>query len=76
MKQFRKGKVKILFATDLLSRGINIPGLNIVINFDIPKEQDDNGFYRASKETYLHRIGRAGRFGTKGIAFNLVNGAK
>ncbi|ADM12293.1 ATP-dependent RNA helicase [Encephalitozoon intestinalis ATCC 50506] len=59
---FLKGKCKILVATDLITRGVDVPNTNYVINFDIPK----------SPESYLHRIGRAGRFGTPGVAISLV----
>ncbi|AFN83779.1 ATP-dependent RNA helicase [Encephalitozoon romaleae SJ-2008] len=59
---FLKGKCKILVATDLITRGVDVPNTNYVINFDIPK----------SPESYLHRIGRAGRFGTRGVAISLV----
>ena len=62
MKEFKSGKTRILLSTDLLSRGIDIQQLSLVINFDIPK----------SKETYIHRIGRSGRYGRKGVAINLV----
>jgi len=75
MRRFRKGDTHILLATDLVSRGIDISGLRVVINFDVPFEKDQDGFFKASKETYLHRIGRTGRFDTKGIAINLINEA-
>ncbi|GMM29661.1 DExD/H-box ATP-dependent RNA helicase [Martiniozyma asiatica (nom. inval.)] len=61
--QFRQGNVRTLVCTDLLTRGIDIQAVNVVINFDFPK----------SSETYLHRIGRSGRFGHFGIAINLIN---
>ncbi|OAG31255.1 ATP-dependent RNA helicase DDX6/DHH1 [Nematocida displodere] len=57
-----KGQCKILVATDLVTRGIDVPSVNVVINFDLPR----------STESYLHRIGRSGRFGTKGVAINMV----
>ena len=63
MKDFRKGKTRILVSTDLLSRGIDIQQVSIVINYDLPK----------NNESYLHRIGRSGRFGRKGVAINLVS---
>ena len=75
MRRFRKGDTHILLATDLVSRGIDISGLRVVINFDVPFEKDQDGFFKASKETYLHRIGRTGRFDTKGIAINLIKEA-
>ena len=74
MRRFRRGDQHILLATDLVSRGIDVPGLKLVINFDVPFEKDEDGFFKASKETYLHRIGRTGRFDTKGIAINLIKG--
>ena len=63
MSQFRAGTLRILIASDLLSRGIDIQQLSLVINYDIPRE----------RETYIHRIGRSGRYGRKGVAINLIN---
>lgn len=60
MKEFSAGKTRILVSTDLLSRGIDIQQISIVINYDIPKSVDN----------YLHRIGRSGRYGRKGVAIN------
>jgi translation initiation factor 4A len=62
MRDFRSGRTRILISTDLLSRGIDIQQVSIVINYDLPK----------NKECYLHRIGRSGRFGRKGIAINFI----
>ena len=62
LDNFKSGKTRILLSTDLLSRGIDIQQLSLVINFDLPK----------NKETYIHRIGRSGRYGRKGIAINFV----
>ena len=62
MENFRSGHSRILLSTDLLSRGIDVQQLSLVINFDLPK----------SKETYIHRIGRSGRYGRKGVSINLV----
>lgn len=59
---FTNLKINILVSTDLTTRGIDVPGINLVINFDWPR----------TIESYLHRIGRAGRFGTKGISISLV----
>jgi len=47
--------------------------MNFVINFDVPYSKDKDGFPVAEKETYLHRIGRTGRFDTKGVAITLIN---
>jgi translation initiation factor 4A len=62
MEQFKAGHMRILLSTDLLSRGIDIQQLSLVINYDLPR----------SKETYIHRIGRSGRYGRKGFAINMV----
>lgn len=59
---FRQGVCRNLVCSDLLTRGIDIQAVNVVINFDFPK----------NSETYLHRIGRSGRFGHLGLAINLV----
>ncbi len=62
MNDFRTGKTRILIATDVLSRGIDIQQVSLVINYDMPKYT----------QTYIHRIGRSGRFGKKGCAINFV----
>jgi len=62
MDDFKSGKLRILLSTDLLSRGIDIQQLSLVINYDLPRE----------KETYIHRIGRSGRYGRKGVSINFV----
>lgn len=62
MAEFRTGKTRILITTDILSRGIDIQQVSLVINFDMPKYP----------QTYIHRIGRSGRFGRKGSAINFV----
>lgn len=61
--EFRQGKVRNLVCSDLLTRGIDVQAVNVVINFDFPK----------NAETYLHRIGRSGRFGHLGLAINLMS---
>lgn len=73
MRRFRKGEIKFLLCSDLLSRGIDISGMNFVINFDVPYSKDNEGYPVPEKETYLHRIGRTGRFDTKGVALTLIN---
>uniref|UniRef100_A0A2N9IPC9 Helicase C-terminal domain-containing protein n=1 Tax=Fagus sylvatica TaxID=28930 RepID=A0A2N9IPC9_FAGSY len=62
-KNFKEGQSRILVATDSVGRGIDIKHVNIVINYDMPD----------SAETYLRRVGRAGRFGTKGLAITFVS---
>ncbi|KAL9963645.1 hypothetical protein ACROYT_G027171 [Oculina patagonica] len=59
---FRQGETRTLVSSDLFTRGIDIQSVNVVINFDFPK----------NSETYLHRIGRSGRFGHLGLAINLL----
>jgi len=59
---FREGHCKNLVSTDLFTRGIDVAAVNVVINFDFPR----------SAETYLHRIGRSGRFGHRGLAINFI----
>merc|ERR1712100_615012 len=61
-KQFKEFQKRIMVSTDLFGRGIDIERVNIVINYDMPDEGD----------SYLHRVGRAGRFGTKGLAISFV----
>lgn len=62
LSDFKNGLTRIMLSTDLLSRGIDIQQLSLVINFDLPR----------NKETYIHRIGRSGRYGRKGTAINFV----
>merc|ERR1712046_337078 len=62
-KQFKEFQKRIMVCTDLFGRGIHIERVNIVINYDMPEDSD----------TYLHRVGRAGRFGTKGLAIAFVS---
>ena len=62
MKSFRNGSTRVLITTDLLARGIDIQQVSLVINYDLPKE----------KESYIHRIGRSGRYGRKGCAINFI----
>ena len=62
MDAFRKGKFRILITTDVMARGIDVQEVSLVINFDMPKYS----------QTYIHRIGRSGRFGRTGVAINFV----
>lgn len=63
MKEFRDGASRILIATDLLARGIDVHQVGLVVNYELPTK----------KENYIHRIGRSGRFGRRGIAINLIS---
>jgi superfamily II DNA/RNA helicase len=67
-KAFKEGQKRILVATDLIHRGIDIERVNIVINYDMPQDTEQS----QGADTYLHRVGRAGRFGTKGLAITFV----
>ncbi|KAK2719631.1 hypothetical protein QYM36_005195 [Artemia franciscana] len=62
MREFRSGSSRILITTDLLARGIDVQQVSLVINYDLPNH----------RENYIHRIGRSGRFGRKGVAINFV----
>jgi len=64
MDDFRTGAVRVLISTDLLARGIDVQQVSLVINYELPVQQ----------ENYIHRIGRSGRFGRKGVAINLIAG--
>ena len=62
MKNFRAGEIKLLVATDVVGRGIDVTGISHIINYDIPQSSDD----------YVHRVGRTGRMGREGVAFTFV----
>ncbi|XP_076472481.1 ATP-dependent RNA helicase DDX19A-like [Babylonia areolata] len=69
INRFREGKEKVLITTNVSARGIDVVTVTVVVNFDLPVSMD----MTADCETYLHRIGRAGRFGKRGLAVNLVD---
>ena len=62
LERFREGKVQVLVATDVMSRGIDVAGVDAVVNFDVPMDPED----------YVHRIGRTGRAGATGHAYTFV----
>lgn len=64
MDDFRSGSVRVLISTDLLARGIDVQQVSLVINYEMPLQ----------RENYVHRIGRSGRYGKKGVAINLIAG--
>ena len=76
IRKFSKGEIQILITTDLLSRGYDEKSVKLVINFDLPVKKTRDGNFEPDYETYLHRIGRTGRFGTKGIGVNLCCGKR
>merc|ERR1712072_1166344 len=65
MKEFRSGSSRVLVSTDLIARGIDVQQVSLVINYDLP----------TTRENYIHRVGRSGRFGRKGVSINLVTEA-
>merc|ERR1719238_1140256 len=73
MSEFRSGVTKVLISTDVLARGIDIPAVTLVVNYELPVNFRDSG---PEYETYIHRIGRTGRFGLRGVAVNLVRPAE
>jgi len=62
MKAFRNTEYRVLITTDLWARGLDVSHVSLVINYDLPND----------REIYIHRIGRSGRFGRKGVAINFV----
>jgi len=64
MEDFRTGRTSVLISSDLLSRGIDVLAVTVVVNYDVPSYRDP--------ACYVHRIGRSGRFGRKGVAINLI----
>jgi ATP-dependent RNA helicase DDX19/DBP5 len=71
--EFRHGKTKVLLTTNVLARGIDVLQVSLVVNFDMPMTIDESGNRHPDPETYLHRIGRTGRFGRIGVAINFVH---
>jgi ATP-dependent RNA helicase DDX19/DBP5 len=74
-----EGKYRILLTTNLLSRGIDMRKVTLVVNYNIPLKFFEDPSIRsreADLETYLHRVGRTGRFGDKGVAINFVEEPK
>lgn len=61
-KEFTENKTRLLISTDVSARGLDVQGINVVINFDMPD----------ALETYIHRVGRSGRYGKKGVAISLI----
>ena len=62
MKAFREGGIKILIATDVVGRGIDVTRISHIVNYDMPQDSND----------YVHRVGRTGRMGREGVAFTFV----
>ncbi|GAA0183830.1 RNA helicase [Lithospermum erythrorhizon] len=71
IKEFKEGLTQVLISTDLLARGFDQSQVNLVVNYDLPVKFDNPS--EPDYEVYLHRVGRAGRFGRKGAVFNLLH---
>ena len=76
IEKFSKGDIQILITTNILARGFDERLVKLIINFDLPITMDGQGNRITDYETYLHRIGRTGRFGSSGIGLSLVCGEK
>ena len=72
LNRFREGKEKLLITTNVCARGIDVEQVTVVVNYDMPVDMEGKPDY----ETYLHRIGRTGRFGKNGIAVNFIDGQR
>ncbi len=70
MLKFRKQEINVLITTNMIARGVDVPETELVINFDVPSYKV-NKKTEADPATYLHRIGRAGRFGRPGVALTI-----
>jgi ATP-dependent RNA helicase DDX19/DBP5 len=66
----------VLITTNALARGVDVPAVAVVVNYDLPVQRLPNGTLVADEATYLHRIGRCGRFGRRGTAINFLEGAQ
>ena len=70
IEKFRKQEINVLITTNLIARGIDVPEVELVINYDVPAKKIQ-GTVQGDAETYLHRIGRTGRFGKPGLALTI-----
>lgn len=74
LEEFRTGKSKVLITTNVLARGIDVSTVSMVINYDIPMKGVGDSMH--DTETYLHRIGRTGRFGRVGVSITFISDKK
>ena len=77
MEQFRKNQTQCLVASNVIARGIDVPAVGLVVNFEIPvnralSNETGRSGLTFDSETFMHRVGRTGRFGAKGVCINLV----
>ena len=73
---FRKGTAKVLITTNVLARGIDVQSVSMVVNYDVPEKFMGRGQSEPDPQTYLHRIGRTGRFGRVGVAVTFISNRK
>lgn len=73
---FRLGHAKVLITTNVLARGIDVQSVSMVVNYDVPDRFIGHGKFEADPQTYLHRIGRTGRFGRVGVAVTFISNRK
>lgn len=73
---FRLGHAKVLITTNVLARGIDVQSVSMVVNYDVPDRFVGQGRFEADPQTYLHRIGRTGRFGRVGVAVTFISSRK
>lgn len=73
---FRKGTAKVLITTNVLARGIDVQSVSMVVNYDVPEKFMGRGHSEPDPQTYLHRIGRTGRFGRVGVAVTFISNRK
>ncbi|KAF7696584.1 ATP-dependent RNA helicase FAL1 [Cucumispora dikerogammari] len=79
IKKFENAEYKVLVATNVLSRGLDIPQVNLIINYDLPLIYDETKKFELWKpdvETYIHRVGRSGRFGRTGFVIDFIDSDK
>lgn len=73
IQKFRNQEINVLITTNMIARGIDVPETQLVINYDVPATKGADGKSEPDAETYLHRIGRTGRFGVEGIALTIYD---
>jgi len=71
VKRFKQAQFHTLICSNVVSRGFDVPEVDLVINLDLPRTRDEAGWYEPDYETFLHRAGRTGRFGTDGVALTV-----
>ena len=71
--KFKRQEINVIITTNMLARGIDVPEIQIVVNFDVPTMKMPNGDRVGDAENYMHRIGRTGRFGTQGLAITIYD---